>query len=238
MNKRPVLPRECVALLPETVGFAVEEIQQLGDVKFIVSCLHIVWSEWRRLGSDYGYFRAPGGQRIWRRCNDTSVMGRLIREELGGIGAAGYRTDLIRRLDHVLLRLDQGQGVSSAKGKYEELRRELLEVDKETMKILTGTSSSRHPPSSTDSHVHVQDVVLPSCAHFLFRAHSCVYHPTLLPVFICGFLSCPQVPFPCMMINCLSCAASSIPYLFGLTQALSSATSSRNTWINLPNCIQ
>ena len=80
-----------------------------------------------------------------RECDDMSPMRQLIREELGGIEAAGYRTDLIRRLDYVLLQLDQGQGVSSAKGEYGELRRELLEVDEEAMRILAGTSSSRHP---------------------------------------------------------------------------------------------
>jgi hypothetical protein len=65
----------------------------------------------------------------------------VIREELGGIGAAGHRTDLIRRLDYVLLQLDQGQGcvdpntpigkesLLSAKRVYEEFRKELLEAD-------------------------------------------------------------------------------------------------------------
>ena len=127
LNKRPVLPRECVALLPATGERTVQKIQQLRDVKFIVSYLHIVWSEWHRLKGDG----------IW-------ATRHLIREELGGISAVGYRTDLIQRLDYVLLRLDQGQGVLSAKGGYEELRRELLEVDEEA-KDLTGTSSSRHP---------------------------------------------------------------------------------------------
>ena len=69
-------------------------------------------------------------------------MCHLIRKELGGIGAL---TVLIRRLDHVLLRLDQGKGMSSAKGGYEDLGRELLEADEGAIKILTGTSPGRHP---------------------------------------------------------------------------------------------
>ena len=126
LNKRPVLPPECIALLPEVTESVVQTIHRLGDVELIASYLYIIWSEKRR----------PWGQ---------YVMDRLIREELGGIEAAGYRIDLIRRLDHVLLRLDRGQGDLRAKEGYEKLRRELLEVDEKATKILTGTSSSCHP---------------------------------------------------------------------------------------------
>jgi len=126
LNKRPVLPPECVAPLPRATESVVQTIHQLGGVELIASYLHTIWSE----------KRIP-----W----DEDVMGRLIREELRGIEAVGYRTDLIRRLDYVLLQLGQGQGELLAKGEYEELRRELLKVDEEAMKILTGTSSSCHP---------------------------------------------------------------------------------------------
>ena len=128
LNKRPVLPPEFVAPLSWATESAVQTIHRLGGVELIASYLHIIWSE----------ERVP-----WDK--DILAMGRLIREELGGIEAAGYRTDLIRRLDHVLLRLDQSQGEWWAKKVYEELRRELLEVDEKAMKILTGTSSSCHP---------------------------------------------------------------------------------------------
>ena len=198
LNKRPVLPPEYVALLPATVELAVQEIRRLRDVKLIVSYLHVVWSEWRKLRYQLGVSRTPRGEPIWCMCDDMKVMGRVIREELGGVGAAGYRTDLIQRLDYVLLQLDQGQGWMWVKEGYEKLRGELLEVDGEAMNILTGTSSVVTPSSSTDSHVRVQDVTLPSCAHFLFRARSCVYRPTLLPVLVCEFLSRLQVPFPSM----------------------------------------
>jgi len=141
LNRRPVLPPECVALFSGTVKYALEKVQQLGDTKLVVSCLHIFWSEWRQLRTK-GRFWGPWGHAFFE---DIDIMRRLIREELGGIGAAGYRTDLVRRLDCILLRLEQGQGVPSAKGGYEELRRELLEMDEEATKILTGTSSSCHP---------------------------------------------------------------------------------------------
>jgi len=129
LNKRPVLPPECVALLPWATESAVQKIRQLGSIKLVVSYLHIIWSEECRLW-DYG----------------VSVMGRVIREELSGIGAAGHRKDLIQRLDCVLLQFDQGRGEGPwVKKEYEELRRGLLEVDEEAMKILTGTSSSCRP---------------------------------------------------------------------------------------------
>ena len=126
LNKRPVLPPECIALLPWATESVVQTIHRLGDVELIASYLYIIWSEERR----------PWGQ---------GVMDRLIREELGGIEAAGYRIDLIRRLDHVLLRLDQSQGEPLVKEEYEDLKRGLLEVDEKATKILTGTSSSCHP---------------------------------------------------------------------------------------------
>ena len=127
LNKRPVLPPECAVLLPEIKESVIQTIQQLGGAKLMVSCLHITWSE--------KHF-------LWG--NEFFMTGRLIRKELGGIGAAGHRTDLIQRLDYVLLQFDQGRW-ESLKGVYEELRRGLLEVDEEAMKILTGTSSSCHP---------------------------------------------------------------------------------------------
>jgi len=130
-----------VAFLPEIVESAVREIQQLGDTRLIVSYLHTVWSEWRKLGTEHWDIVGP----VPAEHPDLSVMSRLIREELGGIGAAGYRTDLIRRLDYILLQLDQGQGEPLAKEDYEELRRELVEVDGEATRILTGTSSNFHP---------------------------------------------------------------------------------------------
>ena len=133
-NKRPILPPECMVLLPMALEFQIQKIRRLGNVKLIVSYLHVTWSEkhfsW---GSEF------------------LMTGRLIREELGGIGAAGHRTDLIQRLDYVLLQFDQGRGEWPwVRKEYEELRRRLLEMDEEAMKILTGTSSSCHPFFSAD----------------------------------------------------------------------------------------
>lgn len=140
LNKRPVLHPESAAFRPGDMVSVVQMIRELKDVELFASYLRIVWSEWCQLGK-YGIL----------------VMRHLIREEFGGIGATGYRKDLIRRLDYVLSQLDQGQGciypntsigkvsLSLLKSEYEELGRELLEMDEEAMKILTGTSSSRCP---------------------------------------------------------------------------------------------
>ena len=130
LNKRPVLDHE--SLRPQTIGFTVHTIRQLREVKLIVSYLYTVWSEWHQLSY-----------------HDRPAICSFIREELSGIGATGHRTDLIRRLDYVLLQLNQGKGVLQARGEYEELRRELLKVDEEAMKILTGMSSVVAPFSST-----------------------------------------------------------------------------------------
>ena len=128
LKQLPVLPPEYAKLLPSPTESAVRGIHQFGGAKLIALYLHTIWSEERKFWYD-----------------DIQVMRRLTREELGGIGAAGYRTDLILRLDHVLLRLDQGHGVRWMKAWYEELRRELLEVDEKATNILTGMSSNRRP---------------------------------------------------------------------------------------------
>ena len=57
----------------------VQMFRELGDAKLVVPYLHIVWSGWRQL---------RGYSIVEARC--------FIREELGEIGAAGHRTDLVR----------------------------------------------------------------------------------------------------------------------------------------------
>jgi len=120
LKKRPVFNSRCSGLVWGTSVGVVQMVRELGDVELITSYLCIVWSEW----SDMTHWK-------------FQVMLRLIREELGGIGAAGYRSDLIQRLDDVLPQLELG---SSRKQQYEEFRTVLLEVDGEVMKTLSGMS--------------------------------------------------------------------------------------------------
>jgi len=105
--------------------------RELGDMGLITSYLFTVWSKWS-----------------WIADSGFQMMLRLVREELGGIGAAGYRADLIQRLDDVLPQLEPG---SNRKQQYEEFKVVLLEVDEEAMKTLTGMSKSLHSVLSTNT---------------------------------------------------------------------------------------
>ena len=120
LKKRPVLTSWCLGEYPGTTENVVQMVRKLGDVGLITSYLFIVWSE----GNDI----FPRG---------FQAMLRLIKEELSGIGAAGYRSDLIQRLDDILSQFEPG---SSHQQQYEELRAVLLEVDEEAMKTLDGMS--------------------------------------------------------------------------------------------------
>jgi len=120
LKKRPVFNSRCLGLVQGTTENVVQIVRKLGDVGLFTSYLCIVWSEWTHIG----YF-------------GFQEMCHLIREELGGTGVAGYRSDLIQRLDDILPQLKPG---SSRKQQYEELRAVLLEVDEEAVKTLTGMS--------------------------------------------------------------------------------------------------
>jgi len=120
LKKRPVFNSRCSGLVWGTSVGVVQMVRKLGDIELTTSYLCIVWSEW----SDMTHWK-------------FHVMLRLIKEELSGIGAAGYRSDLIQRLDDVLPQLNPG---SNRKHEYEEFRTVLLEVDEEAMKTLSGMS--------------------------------------------------------------------------------------------------
>ncbi|KAF9642700.1 hypothetical protein BDM02DRAFT_3176550 [Thelephora ganbajun] len=117
LKKRPVFPTGCVGLTQGTEDGVVEVVRRLRDVELITSYLFVVWSEW----TDLPAWGCP-------------TMTALIREELCGIEAAGYRADLIQRLDYVLSRLDPG---SRNKQHYEKFRTALLKVDEKATETLT-----------------------------------------------------------------------------------------------------
>ena len=131
LNKRPVLPRGSPGLLHGNSRTVIRVVRELRDVNLTVSYLLIVWSEWGHLQPDV-----------------FLAMRRLIREELSGIGLAGYRVDLIERLKYVVFRISQGWNIHPIDNdssdnlaermmQYEELKRDLLAVDKNAAKILT-----------------------------------------------------------------------------------------------------
>jgi len=135
LKKQPSLPPICRGRDKGTMGHVVRRVRKLGDVDILESYLLLVWSEW-----DYIYD------------NGLAEMCTSIREDLGGIGMERHREVLIKRLDHVLRQLDRGLGyfkeqdplldedhIQKAREQYKELKRVLLEVDREASEILTRT---------------------------------------------------------------------------------------------------
>jgi len=130
LKKRPVFNSWYPEHYLGTTESVAQMVRKLGDVELITSYLWIVWSERSDITE-----------------SELQVMLCLIREELGGIGAAGDRSDLIQRLDDILPQLEPE---STRKQQYEEFRMVLLEMDKEATKTLTGMSQSCCPFSSTN----------------------------------------------------------------------------------------
>jgi len=110
LKKRPLLRPGCWGLVAGTRKDVVLKVLRFGDVELITSYLFVVWSEWSHL------HRWSGG---------CPGMFRMIRE-LNGVGAAGHRADLIRRLEYVLSQLDP---TSSEKQNYEEFRKALSHTE-------------------------------------------------------------------------------------------------------------
>jgi len=125
LKKRPLLRPGCWGLTLGTNNNVIQTIRELGDFELIASYLFIARSEWASL--DLRGFTAKLS---------------LIREELGGIEARGHRADLIQRLDYVQSRweLRPRRPETWRKQRYGGFRGALLELDEESMKILTGMS--------------------------------------------------------------------------------------------------
>ena len=134
-------------LLPAWLGWymrrqeVVRQVRALGDIEILKSYFLLVWLDWRHL-----YDSA------------LTEMCTSIREDFSGTGMGHHRGDLIERLDHTLGQLDRGPeylkmrlkkhrpdlrlaDTEIAKGQYRELKRVLLEVDREAMQTPTRTPS-------------------------------------------------------------------------------------------------
>jgi len=120
-------------------GEAVRKFRALGDTEILKSYLLFIWLDWSPLQD-----------------SALAEMCTSIREEFNGIGMGHHREELRKRLDHVLGQLDQGWdylnrhrpdlcyfriNTEVTKGQYRELKRALLEVDRQAMDMLTRTSS-------------------------------------------------------------------------------------------------
>ncbi|KAF9783439.1 hypothetical protein BJ322DRAFT_152245 [Thelephora terrestris] len=120
LKKRPVLPPGSRALQVRASRGFFQMVRTLGDIELTTSYLFVIWSERSNM-----YHR------------DCEEMRRLIREELDGIHVLDNRAVLIQRLDHIL-----SQREVRTAGKYEELKEELLKLDEEGTRILTGSRST------------------------------------------------------------------------------------------------
>ena len=124
LETQPFLSRKCLGLSIGTGEGVVHHVRMLGDVEILKSYLLLVWSEWS-----------------WIRDAGFTEMRISIREDFSGIEKRHHREDLIKRLDHVLGQLNRMLAYNKLSGRrveestqqkqYDELKRELLEVDKE-----------------------------------------------------------------------------------------------------------
>ena len=111
----------------------VHHVRGLGDIEILKSYFLLVWSE---LGSLEG--------------SCFTEMQASIREDFNGIEAGPHRRDLMERLDQQLEDIeefsfapDYGGGVGSGRvevEQYRELKKVLIEVDREAVRLLTGVS--------------------------------------------------------------------------------------------------
>ena len=110
-------------------GDLILQIRALGDVGILKSYLLLVWSGYDPIDDQSG---------------GLAEMLTSIREEFSGIGMGRHRGDLIERLDHILGQHElpdlRDSDIQLAKEQYEDLRRVLLEVDREAVNTLTRTS--------------------------------------------------------------------------------------------------
>ena len=122
LKRRPSLPPVCRGRELGATSGVVRHIRGLGDIEILKSYFLLVWSEWNTLSSD-----------------GLTQMTITIREEFYGIAMRRHRKDLIKHLDHILKRLDQGVPDSERrsggadeydKRQYERLREVLLTVDR------------------------------------------------------------------------------------------------------------
>ena len=185
LTKRPYLPPICEGRLVGTMSRVVRRVRELGDVEILESYLLLVWSEY-----DTIYL------------SGITEMCASIREDLGGIGMGRHREVLIDRLDHILGQLDMGleyleqqnpdleeYHVPEAKAQYKKLKRVLLEVDRETLEVLT-----RMPFKMINSF----NLLTPVDDHRIpLNVHLCA--PSPVSVVVCPRLSLLDPPTPCFI---------------------------------------
>ena len=106
-------------------GDVIRRVRGLGDLGILKSYLLLLWSEWFHIDS---------------RSGGLEEMQISIQEDFSGIGMGCHREDLIKRLDHILEQLNRSGVTQLPKEQYGELRKLLLEVDREAANTLSRTS--------------------------------------------------------------------------------------------------
>jgi hypothetical protein len=134
LRKHPYLPPLCAGRSLGSVPDVVQAVRELGDIETLTSYLLLIWSEWDCLFSD-----------------GLDEMDASIQEDFSGIGMGYHRRELFQHLDYVLGQLDLGSGhlqqhkpslgernIQYMKDQYGQLKKVLLEVDREAIDNLIG----------------------------------------------------------------------------------------------------
>ena len=138
LKKRPSLSYGFSGRSEGSGGGVVRRVRELGDIEILKSYFLLVWSEENNVGDEFGGF---------------AEMQTSIHEDFGGIGMGHHREDLVKRLDHVLTALEQQieslaqidptyprPEIRLAMERYGELKRALVELDRDAVNILTRAS--------------------------------------------------------------------------------------------------
>ena len=137
LKKRPILHRDSRGLKFGASPDVFQAVQELGDPEITTSYLFVVWSEWV-LPFHEGF----------------TAMLDYIKSELRGVEMAGYRADLIKRLDEVLSNLEQEPGPPSIEvadriSWYNKFRSALMEVNEEAKEANGGVKEEAKKAMNT-----------------------------------------------------------------------------------------
>jgi len=158
LNKRPPLPPASWGRFCGSTQHVVRGVRALKDTEILKSYFLLIWSEW--------------DEPQWVGLDEMCAS---LREDFGGIGMERHRQDLLRHLDNVLGRMDQGP---EHLGK---LRKTLREVQREAavarirelpeFVLLFGPLTTRR---------RTQGVTRLLCVQSLFRVYSLVFKQPII----------------------------------------------------------
>ena len=95
LKKRPILHPKCQGLKFGASPEVFQSVREVGDLELVTSYLFIVWSKWG-----------------WSYPEGSIAVLEFIRSGLRGVEGAGYRADLIQRLDDVISQMHSDSSTS------------------------------------------------------------------------------------------------------------------------------